>query len=116
MARLLADENFPRPTAVELQRRGHDIISLDETGTASRESADEDVLQAAVSADRTLLTLDHQSFARLAPTCSRRPGVIVCAFDPDFIGLAGRIDAFLSVHDSLDGQIIRIGRGRAVSA
>jgi hypothetical protein len=116
MARLLADANFPRPAVVELHRLSHDVISLEETGTVSHESADEDILNAAIVVNRSLLTLDYQSFARLLPACAHHPGVIVCTFDPDFVGMANRIDAALSSHDSLDSQVIRVGRERTVSA
>jgi hypothetical protein len=116
MARLLADDAFPQPVIIELRRLGHDIVGLDETGTLDHERIDEDVLDAAVATDRTLLTLDRRSMAHLLPARARRPGVIVCAFDRDFIGLANRIDAALPAHGSLDGQIIRIGRRRTVSA
>ena len=116
MARLLADTNFPRPTAVELQRLGHDLISLDEIGTSGSGSTDDEVLRAAVAADRSFLTLDHRSSTHRAPPGARRPGLIICAFDRDFVGLAHRIHAALSAHDSLDGQIVRVGRRRTVSA
>src|SRR3712207_3816636 len=116
MARLLADNNFPRPTTVELRRLGHDVVSLDEVGTVGCESTDEDVLQAAISTDRSLLTLDYRSFARLARAGARHPGVIICTFDVDFLNQAQRIDQTLSTMRQLDGQVIRIGRRRTVPA
>lgn len=116
MSQLLADDNFPRPVVRELRRLGHDIIGLDETGLVSHESVDEDVLRAAAATDRSLLTLDYRSFSSLPPTNDHRPGVIICTFDPDFVGQASRIDSTLADHDSLAGQIIRIGRRRKVSA
>ena len=115
MARLLADNNFPWPVLLELRRLGHDVIGLGETGIADQGDADEDVLRASVTTDRLLLTLDYRSFARLHPR-AHHPGLIVCAFDPDFTGQAHRIDTALSTHDSLAGQIIRVGRQRTLSA
>jgi hypothetical protein len=114
MARLLADEAFPRPVMIELQRLGHDIIGLEETGRLSRWSLDDEVLRVVISSKRALLTLDR-GFVSLLGERAQHPGMIVCAFDLDFIGLAQRIDRTLSTIKQLDGQIIRISGRRTVS-
>jgi predicted nuclease of predicted toxin-antitoxin system len=114
MARLLADENLPRPVVIELRRLGHDVIGLDETEGSGRWSADEEVLGAATAAGRSVLTVDR-GFTRLLPGGARHSGLVVCSFDLDFTSLAERIDGVISTLDHLDGQVICVGRRRPTS-
>ena len=111
MAELLVDVSFPRITTVELRLLGHDVMSLEEDVAGGRYCSDVEVRQTARLTKRILLTLDGRSFARFAPTEDDHPGIIVCDFDPDFVGQAHRIDAMLAARDRLDGQIVRVGRG-----
>lgn len=112
MARLLADSNFPSPAVAELRRLGHDAIGLDETNLLDSSSEDEDILGAALSTGRTLLTIDRRVVRHLQGG-AQGPGAIVCAYDPDFIGLARRIDGVITSAGRLDGQVIRVGRHEA---
>ena len=68
MARLLADENLPRPTVVRLRDAGHDVIHV---GDAFAGIRDEAVLSCARDAGRVLITFDHDFgeliFARQLP-------------------------------------------------
>ena len=65
MARIYANENFPMPVVVELRGRGHDILTLADTGHAGRSWPDRDVLSFAHRDGRALLTLNRRHFVRL---------------------------------------------------
>ena len=54
--KLLANENFPLPSVAELQRQGHDIVSIT---LLSPGLTDRDVLALAHREDRVLLTFDR---------------------------------------------------------
>jgi hypothetical protein len=41
MTRLYADENFPLPVVEALRERGHDVLTLQETGQGGRGMSDE---------------------------------------------------------------------------
>ena len=120
MIRLLADNAFPSPVIFELRHLGHDILGLEETGRLSRWSSDNEVLAVARDTGRVLLTLDHKSFTKSFTyqtfPHSPHPGVIICTFDRNFVGLANRIHVVLLGRAGLDGQVIRIGRQRTVFA
>jgi hypothetical protein len=116
MARLLADDAFPQPATIALRRLGHDIVGLEETGRLSRWSRDDEILEVARDSRRALLTLDHRSFTHQVFHHTSHSGIIICTFDPNFIGLAHRIHALLSGHAHLDGHVIRVGRQRTVFA
>lgn len=65
MARLYANENFPFPVVLELRRLGHDVLTLQETGTAGRSMSDAAVLEFACAQKRALLTFNRKHFIRL---------------------------------------------------
>jgi len=65
MARFYANENFPLPAVTELRRLGHDVLTVQETGTAGQTTPDEAVLAFAREAGRVLLTLNRRHFIRL---------------------------------------------------
>ena len=65
MARLFADENFPDPVVEELRALGHDVQTLHETGRSGQRVSDEEVLQAALSEQRSVLTLNRKHFLQL---------------------------------------------------
>ena len=108
MARLYANENFPLPSVEELRRLGHDVLTMVEAGRAGQAMPDEAVLAFAREEERALLTLNRKHFIRLHKTCSDHAGIIVCTFDPDFVGLADRIHTAIESQASLKGQLIRI--------
>jgi hypothetical protein len=110
MARLLSDENFPRPVVVELRRLGHDAVELNETGLAHLGTPDSAVLEAASVSGRAGLTLDRRDYVMLHRASQAHAGIVTCTYDPDFVGLAARIDAALSTVDDLRGQLIRVVR------
>lgn len=110
MARLYADENFPLPVVVELRRLGHDVLTVFETGEAGHALPDDVVLAQASAGGRAVVTLNRRHFIRLHGGARDHAGIVVCTFDPDFVGQAGRIHAAILAHDSLFGRLLRINR------
>lgn len=110
MANLYSNENFPLPVVEELRRLGHDVLTIQETGKAGQAVPDESVLDFAIEAGRALLTLNRKHFIRLHQERPNHAGLIVCTFDPDFIGQAGRIHANIEKATELSGQLIRVNR------
>jgi len=110
MARLYTNENFPLPVVEELRRLGHDVLTIHETGKAGQSVPDEDVLAFASADNRAVLTLNRKHFVRLHSTHPEHAGIIVCTFDPDFVGQARRIHAAIESQAELHDQLIRINR------
>ena len=108
MVRLYSKESFPFPVVEELRRRGHDVLTLQETGKAGQALPDEAVLAFAVDDNGAVLTLNRKHFIRLHRQDTGHVGVIVCTFDPDFAGPAERIHRVLQAYDSPAGQLIRV--------
>src|SRR5688500_15944912 len=115
MARLYANENFPLPVVEELRGRGHDVLTITDTGHAGRSWPDQEVLVFAHRDSRALLTHNRRHFIRLHQESQSHSGIIVCTVDADFGGLADRIDAAIGEHANLEGVLIRINRPRTVS-
>ena len=110
MAYLYSNENFPLPVVEELRQLGHDILTIQETGKAGQSISDEAVLSFAIREKRAVLTLNRKHFLRLHVERPQHFGIIVCTFDPDFIGQAHRIGDALESHSQLFGQLIRVNR------
>lgn len=110
MPRLHADENFPLPVVEELRRLGHDVLTIHETDKAEQSESDENILAFASAEGRTLLTLNRKHFIRLHNVHPNHAGIIVCAFDLDFVGQAYRIHDAIELQDQLSGQLIRVNR------
>jgi hypothetical protein len=110
MARLYTNENFPLPVAEELRRSGHDVLTLQDTGRGGQAVSDELVLAFATTERRVLITLNRKDFKRLHRTHPDHAGIVLCTYDPDFLGQASRIDAALKQQSSLAGQILRVNR------
>ena len=109
MPALYADENFPLPVIEELRRLGFDVITMYDDDKANQSLTDEEVLCIATDKNRALLTVNRRHFIQLHRQQSNHSGIIVCTFDPDFVGQAERIaDA---VKDSEPAKrLIRINR------
>lgn len=79
--RLLADENFPRPTVEALRQDGHDVIWVRTDCPASKDTA---LLDRAEEEGRLVLTLDRDfwqlTIQRRIPLC--RGGVILFRVHP----------------------------------
>jgi uncharacterized protein DUF5615 len=110
MTRLLADENFPLPVVEELRQRGHDVVTLYESGKAGQQVSDDEVLSVAIEEKRALLTLNRKHFIRLHTEKPNHTGIIVCTFDPDFEKQAQRIHIALENQPEMRGQLIRVNR------
>ncbi|MFC2046048.1 DUF5615 family PIN-like protein [Chloroflexota bacterium] len=80
---------------------GHDVLTIQETGTAGQSVPDEDILAFAVREDRALLTLNRKHFVRLHCNSPQHSGLIVCTLDPDFAALACRIHEAIKAQDRL---------------
>ena len=110
MARLFADENFPLPVTEELRRLGHDVLKVQEAGKAEQSWPDDAVLEFASQETRAVLTLNRKHFRRLHQARPEHAGIVLCTFDPDFVGQAGRIHEAISPLPSLANQVVRVNR------
>ena len=57
-----------------------------------------------------VLTLNRKHFIRLHQTVGVHAGIVVCTFDADHVGQAGRITAAVMGLPSLAGQLTRVNR------
>ena len=112
MARLYADENFPRSAVEHLRRLGHDVLTAHEAGQANRRVPDREVLTYAIAEERAVLTLDRHDFIRLHRQDERHFGLVVCTDNRDRQAMASCIDQELRGRESLRGALIRVYRPR----
>lgn len=110
MTRLYANENFPRPAVLELRRLGHDVLTVQEAGSAGQAIPDEEVLRFAHSEGRAVLTLNRRHFVRLHSARPEHSGIVVCSVDPDSVRQAARVHAAIQPLPSLAGQLVRVNR------
>ncbi|WP_017299534.1 DUF5615 family PIN-like protein [Nodosilinea nodulosa] len=110
MARLYADEGFPRKVSHLLQDLNHDVLTVQAAGQANQRIPDEQVLAFATSQSRAVLTVNRADFIRLHRQSPDHAGIIVCTEDLDRQRLASRIDAAILAAGSLAGQLIRVNR------
>ncbi|BAZ25510.1 hypothetical protein NIES4073_64150 [Kalymmatonema gypsitolerans NIES-4073] len=78
MARLYADEQFPKKVSELLRTMGHDVLTVQEAGNANLGIPDEEVLAFAVSDNRAVITLNRQDFIRLHRANPVHFGIITC--------------------------------------
>ena len=112
MARFYANENFPLPVVEALRGHGHDVLTSLQAGNANASVTDAAVLAFATAQDRAVLTHNRPHFLRLhRETDGQHAGMCLCTFDPDFTGLAVRIDAAVHAEaPDLKGKVLRIYR------
>ena len=110
MPGLYADENFPLPVVEELRRLGLDVLTMYEDEKANQSLTDEEVLSIARDKNRVLLTANRRDFIQLHRRQPNHSGMIVCTFDPDFIGQGQRIANALRDRASLENELIKIYR------
>ncbi len=113
MAQLYSNENFPLPAVEELRKRGHDVLTVQETGKAGQAMTDEEVLAFANKEKRILLTLNRRHFIRLHQQKKPHAGIFACTFDPDFSALAARIDKALQDEKDFTKKVVRINRPKS---
>ncbi len=110
MARLYADEQFPRIVSELLRTMGHDVLTVQEARKANQKIPDDEVLRFATAENRAVLTLNRRDFIRLHQINPNHSGIIVCTNDPDRPRMAARIDETIANTQSLDGTLIRVVR------
>ncbi|MEK8019731.1 MAG: DUF5615 family PIN-like protein [Candidatus Parabeggiatoa sp.] len=110
MAKLYGDENFPLPVIEELRRLGHDVVTIQDTGQGQQGVSDEAVLAFSIAEQRAVLTINRKHFIRLHRLQAEHAGIIVCTFDPNFVGQAIRIHEAIKLKAPLFCQLIRINR------
>src|SRR4051794_29506535 len=81
LARIYANENFPRQVVEALRTLGHDVLTTADAGKAGQAIPDEEVLQFATLELRILVTLNRRDFIRLHRERSDHSGIIVCTVD-----------------------------------
>ena len=89
---------------------GHGALTIQETGKASQRVTDEQVLALATSENRAVLTINRKHFIRLHREKPQPAGIVVCTFNADFIGQAGRIHAAVASMPEMTGQLLRVNR------
>ncbi len=110
MARLYADEQFPREISDRLRLLGHNVLTVQEAGNGNLGIPDEAVLAFAILDHRAVVTLNRQDFIKLHRDNADHFGIIVCTNDTDRIRLATRIDAAIAQEEPLSGKLIRVVR------
>jgi hypothetical protein len=110
VARLYANENFPRPVVEALRQLGHDVLTTQQTGSAGEGVPDDEVLDFAAADQRAVLTLNRWDFLRLHRLRPQHAGIIACTADGDFSRQASRIHDAIKDIASLVGQVIRVNR------
>ncbi|NNJ12868.1 DUF5615 family PIN-like protein [Chloroflexales bacterium ZM16-3] len=110
MTTIYANENFPLPVVEELRRLGYDVLTSRDAGNAGRAVPDEEVLAFAVAQGRALVTINRKHFIRLHRESPSHAGIIVCTYDPDFIGQAARVAAAMTAQPDLAGLLLRVNR------
>lgn len=108
MARLYADEHFPRQVVQNMRSLGHDILTVQEAGNAGL--ADEDVLAFAISENRAVLTVNRRDFFQLHKLKPDHCGIIACTRDDDIPRLSANINDAISTAEILTGKVIRVYR------
>ena len=104
MAGFYTNENIALQVVMELRRLGHDVLTSREAGKANTAVPDAEVLAFAATNGRILLSHNRRHFLQLHQRRTLpHAGIVVCTFDPDFAGLALRVqDAVTPLGDSVD--------------
>lgn len=110
MARLYANENFPRQIVEALRALGHDVLTVAEAGNANQRIPDDQVLTFATAHQRAVLTLNRHDSVRLHDQQPDHQGILVCSQDPDTVGQAARIHDAIAQVEALAGRSVRINR------
>ncbi|MEQ1603592.1 MAG: DUF5615 family PIN-like protein [Pyrinomonadaceae bacterium] len=108
--RFYGDENFPLAVIIELRRLGHDVLTAFEDGRANRAIPDDALLARSTRLGRAVLTINHSDFRRLHTSGRKHAGILICTFDSDFIGQAGRIHDICVESESIEGELLRVNR------
>jgi predicted nuclease of predicted toxin-antitoxin system len=110
MARLYADEQFPRDVSEQLRTMGYDVLTVQEAGNANLGIPDEEVLAFAVRNNRIVITLNRHDFIRLHRINPDNSRIIVCTNDTNRPRMATRINEAITAEESLASKLIRVIR------
>lgn len=109
MALLYADEDFHYGVVERLRRLSHDVQTAQEAGRSG--DSDPQVLAAATTANRAVLTFNRRHFERLHRLNPVHAGIISCTRDDaDLDRLADRIHQTIAAAGPLAGQCLRVNR------
>ena len=113
MARVIADEDFPRPVAEMLRDYGHDSITAGDLQLANKETPDSQILATATELGRIVLTHNRQDYIRLHQSGAPHSGIIVCRHDADQRRLAENLDLALTSCGDLTNTLVRVYKNGA---
>lgn len=108
MAKIYADEQFPRPVVELLRQLGYDVLTVQESGNAG--FTDPEVLEFATVNDRVVLTQNRRDFKRLHQLDPSHGGIIICTEDRNASALTTRIHQAILAEDFLPGKIVSVVR------
>ena len=108
MARIYADEHFPRQVVQNLRSLSHDVLTVQEAENTGL--PDEDVLAFAISENRAVLTINRRDFFQLHKLKPNHFGIIACTRDDDIPRLSANINDAISNAEILTGKVIRVYR------
>jgi len=86
------------------------VLTRSESGNAGQKIPDEEVLLFATENNLILLTLNRKHFIKLHNEQPIHAGIIVCTFDPDFVGQANRIHSATTEQSNISGMLLRVNR------
>jgi len=111
VARFYSNENIALPLVEALRRLGHDVLTSLDAGNANRAVPDEEVLRFAAAEKRILRSYNRRHFLRLhQQRKGAHAGIVLCTFDPDFVGQAQRIQSAIASPTVVKDELIRINR------
>lgn len=108
MARIYADEHFPRQIVQNLCCLGHDVVTVQQAGNAGL--PDEEVLAFAIVENRAVLTVNRRDFFQLHKLQPDHYGIIACTRDDDIARLTANINDAISSAETITGKVIRVYR------
>ena len=103
MAKLYADEQFPRTVVRLLRELGHEVLTVQESGNAG--FSDPRVLEFATANNLIVLTQNRRDFKRL-----HKINPNLCTEDRDPLALTTRIHAEILAREVFLGEMISIVR------
>jgi hypothetical protein len=111
VARFYSNENIALQVVAELRRLGHDVLTSMDAGNANAAVPDSDVFAVAVAEGRILLSNNRRHFLHLhLHRTEDHAGIVLCTFDPDFVGQARRIDEAVANASDMRNRVVRVNR------